>query len=48
MEAEIYQRAQQVAEANRKLTIANDSLALLYQRIARLLARADRQTTPSG
>ena len=48
MEAEIYQRAQQVAEANRKLTIVNDSLALLYQRIAALMARADHQPAPSG
>ncbi len=48
MEAEIYQRAQQVAEANRKLTIANDSLALLYQRIAWLMVRADRQPAFAG
>ena len=48
MEAEIYQRAQQVAEANRKLTIVNDSLALLYQRIATLMAGADNQPAPFG
>jgi signal transduction histidine kinase/ActR/RegA family two-component response regulator len=48
MEAEIYQRAQQVAEANRKLTIANDSLALMYRRIAGLMERADHQPTPAG
>ncbi len=57
MEAEIYQRAQQVAEANRKLTAVNDSLAQLYQRIATLMARADaagglqragRPNTPAG
>lgn len=40
MEAEIYQRAQQVAEANRQLTRANESLAKLYDRIALLMRRA--------
>jgi signal transduction histidine kinase/ActR/RegA family two-component response regulator len=41
MEAEVYERAQQVAEANRKLTDANDALARLYRQIALLMQRAD-------
>jgi signal transduction histidine kinase len=41
MEAEIYERAQQVAEANRQLTRANDELARLYRQIAMLMERAD-------
>jgi two-component system cell cycle sensor histidine kinase/response regulator CckA len=41
MEAEIYERAQQVAEANRKLTDANNALARLYGQITLLMQRAD-------
>jgi len=41
MEAEIYERAQQVSEANRRLTQANDSLARIYRQIALLMERAD-------
>ncbi len=41
MEVEIYERAQQVAEANRQLTQANDVLARLYRQIALLMERAD-------
>ncbi len=41
MEAEIYERAQQVSEANRQLTAANEVLARLYRQIAELMERAD-------
>ncbi len=37
MEVEVYQRAQQVAEANRQLTQANDALARLYQQIVLMM-----------
>jgi signal transduction histidine kinase/ActR/RegA family two-component response regulator len=40
MEAEIYQRAQQMAEANRKLTQANEALGRLYGQIETLMTRA--------
>jgi signal transduction histidine kinase len=41
MEMEIYQRAQQLAEANRRLREVNDQQARLYSRIALLMAQAD-------
>jgi signal transduction histidine kinase/ActR/RegA family two-component response regulator len=43
MEAEIYMRAQQVAEANRKLSAAFEELGRLYRQIAALMERADRE-----
>jgi len=41
MESEIFERSQQVAEANRKLVDANEVLAHLYREIERLMAHAD-------
>lgn len=41
MESEIYQRAQQVSEANRQLREANEDLRRLYHQIAALMAQAD-------
>ena len=46
VEAEVFQRAQQVAEANRQLTRANDALARLYRQITTLMARVDEE--PAG
>ena len=43
MESEIYERAQQVAEANRQLTSANEALARIYREIVVLMQRADRE-----
>ena len=44
MEAEIYHRAQQVAEANRRLTKANEVLAELYRQVAELVTKVDEET----
>ncbi len=41
MEAEIYLRAQELAETNRKLSAANHELAKLYEQISLLMAQAD-------
>ncbi|HSR05742.1 MAG TPA: response regulator [Bryobacteraceae bacterium] len=48
MESEIYLRAQQLAESNRQLTAANRELALLYDRISRLMAQADDELRVGG
>jgi signal transduction histidine kinase/CheY-like chemotaxis protein len=41
MEAEIFSRANELAETNRKLTGANQELARLYDQISSLMAQAD-------
>ena len=43
MEAEVYSRAQELAEANRQLRTANEVLARLYEQIERLLAQSDQE-----
>lgn len=43
MEAEIFHRAQEVAEANHQLSAANGELERLYQQISSLLAQADHE-----
>jgi signal transduction histidine kinase len=43
MEAEIYLRAKEVAEANRQLRAANDELNRLYHQIGDLMAKADQE-----
>ena len=43
MEAEIYLRAKEVADTNRKLTEANHELARLYEQISLLMAQADEE-----
>ena len=50
VEAEVYIRAQELAEANRQLRTANEELARLYNHIGHLMAQADdtlRGTAPS-
>ena len=46
IEAEVFLRAQEVAEANRNLRAANEKLASLYGQIALLMAQADNELTP--
>jgi len=41
MEAEVFQRGQELAEANRQLRTANEELARLYDQIAQLMTQAD-------
>jgi signal transduction histidine kinase/ActR/RegA family two-component response regulator len=41
MEAEVYLRSQEVAEANRRLRNTNDALGSLYQQISLLMSHAD-------
>jgi len=48
MEAEIYLRAQELADTNRKLTGANHELARLYEQISSLMAQADDELRVSG
>ena len=52
MEAEIFQRSEQVAEANRKLRHANEELARIYGEVERLMAQAGSEllggTVPQG
>jgi signal transduction histidine kinase/DNA-binding response OmpR family regulator len=48
MESEIYLRAQQLSESNRRLTAANRELALLYNRISLLMAQADDELRVGG
>jgi signal transduction histidine kinase/ActR/RegA family two-component response regulator len=48
MEAEIYVRAQEVAEANRQLRSANNELNRLYRQIAVLMAQADQKLRLPG
>ena len=43
MEAEIYQRTQQVAEANRQVKTANAALGRLFRQVEILMARADAE-----
>jgi signal transduction histidine kinase/DNA-binding response OmpR family regulator len=47
MDAEVYRRAQEVAESNRQLQTANGELARLYERIAELMSQAADQI-PTG
>ncbi len=48
VEAEIYRRAQEVAESNRQLQTANTELARLYERIAELMSQAADQISTGG
>ena len=41
MEAEVFQRAQELAQANRQLSAANRALEKLYEQIAMLMTQAD-------
>jgi len=48
MEAEVFQRAQELAEANRQLRTANEELARLYDQIAQLMTQADVELGVGG
>lgn len=48
MEAEVYQRAQELSEANRQLQTANTELARLYGQISLLLTQAQVELQRSG
>ena len=45
IEAEVFIRAQEVAEANRQLRTANEAMGHMYSQIARLMSQADRELT---